>query len=164
MPEAALAASNDAIIAVNRLNQTIPLGLNKSKVIDLPRDAHDIVVADPSVADAVTRTARRIYLFGKRVGQTNIFVFDAAGREIAVLDLKVERDIAGLAATIRRFIPTADVKAEMLNDNVILTGTVENAQDAARAWTSRRSSRAAARRRPDSSSKAPTLRRRAGAL
>ncbi|WP_294644581.1 type II and III secretion system protein family protein [uncultured Aureimonas sp.] len=133
LPEAALAASNDAIISVSRLNQTIPLGLNKSKVVDLPRDAHDIVVADPSVADAVTRTARRIYLFGKAVGQTNIFVFDAAGREIAVLDLKVERDIAGLAATIRRFIPTADVKAEMLNDNVILTGTVENAQDAARA-------------------------------
>ncbi len=113
LPEAALAASNDAIISVSRLNQTIPLGLNKSKVVDLPRDAHDIVVADPSVADAVTRTARRIYLFGKAVGQTNIFVFDAAGREIAVLDLKVERDIAGLAATIRRFIPTADVKAEM---------------------------------------------------
>lgn len=133
LPEVALAASNDAIISVNRLNQTIPLGLNKSKVVDLPRDAHDIVVADPSVADAVTRTARRIYLFGKSVGQTNIFVFDAAGREIAVLDLKIERDIEGLAATIRRFIPTADVKAEMLNDNVILTGTVENAQDAARA-------------------------------
>ena len=133
LPEAALAASNDAIVSVSRLNQTIPLGLNKSKVVDLPRDAHDIVVADPSVADAVTRTARRIYLFGKAVGQTNIFVFDAAGREIAVLDLKIERDIEGLAATIRRFIPTADVKAEMLNDNVILTGTVENAQDAARA-------------------------------
>ncbi|MBB3933981.1 type II and III secretion system protein family protein [Aureimonas phyllosphaerae] len=133
LPEMAVAASNDAIISVTRLNQSVPLGLNKSKVIDLPRDAHDIVVADPSVADAVTRTARRIYLFGKRVGQTNIFVFDAAGREIAVLDLRIERDIAGLAATIRRFIPTADVKAEMLNDNVILTGTVENAQDAARA-------------------------------
>jgi pilus assembly protein CpaC len=132
-PEAAFAASNDAIISINRLNQTVALGLNKSKVVDLPRDAHDIVVADPSVADAVTRTSRRIYLFGKRIGQTNIFVFDAAGREIAVLDLKIERDIAGLAATIRRFIPTADVKAEMLNDNVILTGTVENAQDAARA-------------------------------
>ncbi|WP_279481037.1 type II and III secretion system protein family protein [Aureimonas sp. SK2] len=132
LPEAAFAAS-DAIISVNRLNQTISLGLNKSKVVDLPRDAHDIVVANPKVADAVTRTARRIYLFGKAVGQTNIFVFDAAGREIAVLDLKIERDIEGLAATIRRFIPTADVKAETFNDNVILTGTVENAQDAARA-------------------------------
>ncbi|WP_182086075.1 type II and III secretion system protein family protein [Aureimonas sp. ME7] len=131
--EAAAASGSGAVISVNRLNETVSLGLNMSKVVDLPRDAHDIIVANPGVADAVTRTSRRIYLFGKAIGQTNIFVFDAAGREIAVLDLRIERDIGGLAATIRRFIPTADVRAEMLNDNVILTGTVENAQDAARA-------------------------------
>ncbi|WP_427024525.1 type II and III secretion system protein family protein [Aureimonas ureilytica] len=127
------AFAESAVVAVNRPQQTISLGLDKSKVIDLPRDAHDIVVSNPAVADAVTRTARRIYIFGKQIGQTNIFVFDANGREIAVLDLKVERDISALASTIRRFIPTADVRAEMLNDNVILTGTVENAQDAQRA-------------------------------
>jgi pilus assembly protein CpaC len=127
------AFAESAVIAVNRSNQTIALGLSKSKVIDLPRDAHDIIVANPAVADAVTRTARRIYIFGKQIGQTNIFVFDAAGREIAVLDLKIERDIANLASTIRKYIPTAEVRAEMLNDNVILTGTVENAQDAKRA-------------------------------
>ncbi|WP_019996111.1 type II and III secretion system protein family protein [Aureimonas ureilytica] len=127
------AFAESAVVAVNRPQQTISLGLDKSKVIDLPRDAHDIVVSNPAVADAVTRTARRIYIFGKQIGQTNIFVFDANGREIAVLDLKIERDISALASTIRRFIPTADVRAEMLNDNVILTGTVENAQDAQRA-------------------------------
>lgn len=127
------ALADNAVIAINRPQQTISLGLDKSKVIDLPRDAHDIVVSNPAVADAVTRTARRIYIFGKQIGQTNIFVFDANGREIAVLDLRIERDISALASTIKRFIPTAEVRAEMLNDNVILTGTVENAQDAQRA-------------------------------
>src|SRR6185312_8994524 len=56
-------------------SQRVKLGLNKSIVVDLPADAYDILVANPAVADAVTRTARRIYLFGKSVGQTNIFVF-----------------------------------------------------------------------------------------
>jgi pilus assembly protein CpaC len=51
--------------------QNVKLGLNKSVVIDLPADAYDILVANPAVADAVTRTARRIYLFGKSVGETN---------------------------------------------------------------------------------------------
>ncbi|MBB3952746.1 type II and III secretion system protein family protein [Aureimonas jatrophae] len=122
-----------AIVSVNRVNQSIALGLNKSKVIDLPRDAHDIIVANPGVADAVTRTARRIYIFGKQIGQTNVFVFDQAGREIAVLDLRVERDISGLESTLRKYLPTSEIRAEMLNDNVVLTGTVENAQDATRA-------------------------------
>ena len=127
------ARANDSIVQVNRPQQTISLGLDKSKVIDLPVDAHDILVANPVVADAVTRTARRIYIFGKQVGQTNIFIFDARGKEIAVLDLRVERDVAGLEGTIRKYITDADVKVEILNDNVVLTGTVQTPQDAARA-------------------------------
>ena len=65
--------------------QRVKLGLNKSIVVDLPADAYDILVANPAVADAVTRTARRIYLFGKSVGQTNIFVFGPNGEQVASL-------------------------------------------------------------------------------
>ncbi|KQT44648.1 pilus assembly protein CpaC [Aureimonas sp. Leaf454] len=121
------------IVAVSQPRQEIALGLNKSKVIDLPRDAHDILVSNPRVADAVTRTARRIYIFGKQVGQTNIFVFDSAGREIAVLDLRIERDVAGLESTIRKYVPDAEVRVEILNDNIVLTGSVQTPQDASKA-------------------------------
>lgn len=109
------------------------LGLNKALVIDLPEDAHDILVADPSLADAVTRTSRRIYLFGKTVGQTNIFIFGENGREIVSIDLEVERDISGLEANIRRFIPESDIKVEIVSDNIVLTGSVRTPQDSARA-------------------------------
>ena len=132
----ALAASKAAdvsMVTVSQSHQTISLGLDKSKVIDLPVDAHDILVANPIVADAVTRTARRIYIFGKQVGQTNIFIFDSAGREIANLDLRIERDISGLDATFRKYLPDADIKSEILNDNVVLTGTVQTPQDAVKA-------------------------------
>lgn len=132
----ALAASRDAdsaMVSVTQAHQTISLGLDKSKVIDLPVDAHDILVANPVVADAVTRTARRIYIFGKQVGQTNVFIFDAAGKEIAILDLRIERDIGGLDATFRKYLPDSDIKSEILNDNVVLTGTVATPQDAVKA-------------------------------
>jgi len=130
VPEARAASTR---ISSSSNSQRITLGLNKSIVIDLPSDAYDILVANPAVADAVTRTARRIYLFGKSVGETNIFVFGANGEQIASLDLRIERDVAGLEDYIRRFIPTADIKVELLNDNVVLTGTVETPLDAKRA-------------------------------
>ena len=120
-------------VTATTANQRVKLGLNKSVVIDLPSDAYDILVANPTVADAVTRTARRIYLFGKAVGETNIFVFGPNGEQIASLDLAVERDVAGLEDYIKRFLPTSDVKVELLNDNVILTGTVDTPLDAKRA-------------------------------
>ncbi|MFK0206879.1 type II and III secretion system protein family protein [Agrobacterium sp. NPDC090283] len=115
------------------IRKRLKLGLNKALVIDLPEDAHDILVADPNLADAVTRTSKRIYLFGKTVGQTNIFIFGEGGREIVSLDLEVERDISGLEANIRRFIPDSDIKIEIVSDNIVLTGSVRTPQDSARA-------------------------------
>ena len=114
-------------------SERLKLGLNKSLVLDLPQDAYDILVANPAVADAVTRTARRIYLFGKQVGETNIFVFGANGEQIASINVNVERDVAGLEEYLRRFIPNSDINVELLNDNVVLTGTVETPLDASRA-------------------------------
>jgi pilus assembly protein CpaC len=102
-------------------------------VIDLPQDAYDILVANPATADAVTRTARRIYLFGKAVGQTNIIIFGKDGEQIASLDLKIERDVSSLATSLRKYIPGSDIKIELINDNIVLTGTVQTPQDAAQA-------------------------------
>lgn len=113
--------------------EQLKLGLNKSVIITLPGDAYDILVANPAVADAITRTSRRIYLFGKAVGQTNIFVFGQNGEQIASIDLNVERDVAGLEQYIKRFIPESDIDVELINDNVVLTGTVETPLDAKRA-------------------------------
>jgi pilus assembly protein CpaC len=111
----------------------VTVGLNKSMVIDLPGDAHDILVANPEVADAVTRTSRRIYVFAKMVGETNVFIFDSSGNQLLSLDLVIERDIQGLEAYIEKYVPGSDVKVEMVNDNVILTGSVPTPQASARA-------------------------------
>ncbi len=135
LPDGAAFAQQNVVKARGgpSVNQRVKLGLNKSLVLDLPSDAYDILVANPSVADAVTRTARRIYLFGKQVGETNIFVFGANGEQIASLDLAVERDVAGLEEYLKRFIPNSAIDVELINDNVVLTGTVETPLDAARA-------------------------------
>jgi len=130
---AAMAQVN--VVSSQSSSQRVKLGLNKSVVVDLPRDAYDILVANPAVADAVTRTSRRIYLFGKQVGETNIFVFGPSGEQIASLDLVVERDVSGLEAHIARFVPNSSIRAELVNDNVVLTGhaaTPQDAQNAAR--------------------------------
>src|ERR1019366_3712181 len=60
-------------------SRTVKVGVDKSLVVDLPRDARDILVSNPDIADAVIRTPRRIYITGVKVGQSNIIVFDRAG-------------------------------------------------------------------------------------
>ncbi|EPF00264.1 type II and III secretion system protein family protein [Rhizobium grahamii] len=130
-------AVSDGIVNITQAgpgaHRSLKLGLKKAIVVDLPVDAHDILVSDPSMADAVTRSSRRIYLFGKTVGQTNIFIFGADGQQIVSLDIAIERDVAGLETNLRRFIPDSNIKVEIVSDNIVLTGTVRTPQDAAQA-------------------------------
>lgn len=133
---AAFAASESMVTIAQAgpgVKKTLKLGLNKALVVELPADAHDILVADPSLADAVTRTSRRLYLFGKAVGQTNVFVFGADGKELVSLDIQVERDVSQLETNLRRFLPDSDIKVEIISDNIVLTGSVRTPQDAAQA-------------------------------
>lgn len=131
----AMAEGADSIVTIAGIgnHKTLKLGLNKALVVDLPTDAHDILVSDPTLADAVTRTSRRIYLFGKAVGQTNIFVFGANGEQIASLDIQIERDINGLQANLKRFIPDSNINVEIISDNIVLTGTVRTPMDSTKA-------------------------------
>ncbi|MGI2032934.1 type II and III secretion system protein family protein [Rhizobium panacihumi] len=130
-------AAQDSIIRISEagtgVRRRLKIGLNKAIVVDLPTDAHDILVADPTIADAVTRTSRRIYLFGKTVGQTNIFIFGPKGEEVVSIDLEIERDISGLEQNLRRFMPDSNIKVEIISDNIVLTGNVRTPQDSAKA-------------------------------
>lgn len=133
IPAAAVTFATVAPAAAEGTHRTAKVGLNKSIVIDLPRDARDILVSNPDIADAVIRTPTRIYVTGVKVGQSNVIVFDRAGQRIVDLDLEVERDSSTLMAMLRRLIPGSDITVEVISDNIVLSGSVRNAADSRRA-------------------------------
>jgi len=108
----------------------ISLPKGKSAVIELPVDARDVLVSDPKVADVVLSTPRRIYVLGMGAGQTDAVFFDAAGRQLLNLNVRVDQDISSLAQTLSRLMPGSAVKVEALNDHLILSGEVANAAEA----------------------------------
>ncbi len=113
--------------------QYVKIGLNKSLIVRLPRPARDILVGNQKIVDAVLRTAKTTYLLGKTVGQSNVFFFDAQGRQILNLEVQVERDLAVLKRMLRRLVSRNNIKLDSINDTVILTGTVSNSSEARRA-------------------------------
>ncbi|HZP21541.1 MAG TPA: type II and III secretion system protein family protein, partial [Bauldia sp.] len=127
------ALADEEIVTGAPVTKAVQLGLNKSIVIDLPRDARDVLVSNPAIADAVIRTPRRIYLTGIAIGQSNVIVFDRAGQQIVTLDLAVERDGVDLDALLHKLIPDSAITVEVLSDNIILSGSVKNASDSRRA-------------------------------
>ncbi|HYC73906.1 type II and III secretion system protein family protein [Brevundimonas sp.] len=112
-------------------SQSLSLPRGKSAIIELPVDARDVLVSNPAVADAVLRTPRRIYILGVAPGTTDAVFFDAAGRQILSLNIRVDQSTAALEDTIRRIAPTSNVVIEAANDGLILTGSVASAAESA---------------------------------
>src|SRR6267378_5386293 len=108
------------IAASESQSRFVSLGIGKSVVIDLPRDVKDVLVADPKTANAVIRSARRAYLIGVTVGQSNVFFFDAEGKQIAGFDIAVTRDLNGIRAALKQLLPNADIRIDGLGQGLVL--------------------------------------------
>lgn len=114
-------------------SRTIVLGLNKAAIVELPSAARDVLVSDPKIVDAVVRTSTRTYLIGLTVGQTNVFFFGDKGQQLLNLEIRVERDLAGLRQTLRHYFPNSRIDVQAMNDHIVLSGAVANASEADKA-------------------------------
>jgi len=122
------------VAASEQTSRFIALGIGKSIAIDLPTDIKDVLVADPTTANAVIRTSRRAYIIGVKIGQTNIFFFDANGKQIAGFDIAVTRDLNGVRAALKQSFPNDNLDIQGVADGVMLSGSVSSAVDAQHAY------------------------------
>ncbi|HKU55200.1 MAG TPA: type II and III secretion system protein family protein [Rhizomicrobium sp.] len=114
-------------------HQRLTLPLDKAAVVQLDADARDVLVSNPDLVDAVVRTPRRIFLLATKVGQTNAFFFDAQGKQILALDIRVEKDVVDLSSLMKAGLPNSSIQVQAMNDSVILTGSVASALESTRA-------------------------------
>ncbi len=60
----------------------VEVALDNARILVLDDPASDVIIGNPAYADVVLQSPRRLILFGKRVGQTNIIILDDRRREI----------------------------------------------------------------------------------
>src|SRR4051812_19351009 len=65
--------------------QHVVVTLNKSRTLQLSRSFASAVVGSPEFVDALPMSDRRLYIQGKKVGTTNISVFDESRQLISVI-------------------------------------------------------------------------------
>jgi pilus assembly protein CpaC len=115
----------------------ISLSTGRSIVVDLPRNAKEVFIGNPAIANAVIRTARKMYVIAVAEGTTTIFVNDAAGKQIAAFDVNVAKErgneLQALREVLKQTLPDADIEARSVGENVILTGEVDSMLEAQRA-------------------------------
>ncbi len=103
-------------------NQGSEIYVGKSTIIELPTEAHEILVSDPTKVRAVLRTARQMVLIGQGVGQTNVTVFDESGKQILNLSTAVNYDLRELRTALARTFPGRNIEIESVFGEVVVKG------------------------------------------
>ncbi|HKH68387.1 MAG TPA: pilus assembly protein N-terminal domain-containing protein, partial [Reyranella sp.] len=111
----------------------VDISIGRSIIVDLPRDAKEVFVANPKIANAVVRSTRKVFLIGMENGATSVFVMDADGRQIAALEVIVGRDLNALRQTLRTAMPSAPIEVRAAGDSILLTGLVASAAESQQA-------------------------------
>jgi pilus assembly protein CpaC len=114
-------------------SQQVSLGVNKSMIVDLPADAREVIVSQPTIAAASMRSKRRAVLQGMGVGDTNIFFLDEKGAQIATLEVSVVRDDSTLSAALAKLLPGSHIAVQGFADRIVLSGTALSQDDVAKA-------------------------------
>jgi len=110
--------------------QSTDIFVSKSAVLNLPAEASEVSVSDPTAVRAVLRTARQIVLIGLRVGTTNVIVFDDNNEQILNLDVNIRYDLRPLRAALKRDYPDTLIEVETLLGEVVLTGAASGPAEA----------------------------------
>jgi pilus assembly protein CpaC len=107
--------------------------LGRSHTLQTSRNFVDLVVGDPEIADVMPLTDRSLYVLGKKIGTTNVSVYDAGKQLVGVIEVEVGYNTARLAADVERLAPTAGARVSSANGRTILSGTAADGVAAAKA-------------------------------
>ncbi|HJR22384.1 MAG TPA: type II and III secretion system protein family protein [Dongiaceae bacterium] len=109
------------------------LPLNKTRPIELDRAVRDVIIGNPEVADVVVRAPGQVYLIGRTVGETNVFLVDSRGNLVRKLEVVVHPDGSPVEAAIRELLPRERITVKGVGNSVVLSGIASSDGAAAQA-------------------------------
>jgi pilus assembly protein CpaC len=107
--------------------------LNKSRTFHLDKPYATAVIGAPDIADVLPMSDQSLYIQGKKVGTTNLSVFDQSQRLVSVLDVEVTVDTATLQEKIQASTGSRGIRVTSSNGQVVLSGQASDAVAAERA-------------------------------
>jgi pilus assembly protein CpaC len=129
MPQAALAQAEESALHAG----TLEVPVNKSQVITADVPIGRAMIGNAEIADVLPISDRSVYVLGKQFGTTSLTIYDRAERVVAVMDVSVGPDVAGLRSQLEQLLPNESVTVQLSNGSVLLTGLVSNPGAASRA-------------------------------
>jgi pilus assembly protein CpaC len=114
-------------------SRALVVTLYKSRTIHLDYPFATAVIGSPDIADVLPMTDRGLYIQGKKVGTTNVSLFDQDQNLVNVIDLEVAIDAGDLQNKIFKTTGSRGIRVSSSNGQVVLSGEAKDAVAAERA-------------------------------
>ena len=116
--------------SVSTPKSRVSLAVGRGKLISLSAPIEDVFIAEDRIADVQVRSPRQIYIFGKQGGQTSFYATSRSGKVIYSAEVSVGAEISSIDQMLALAMPDAQIAVSSTNNFVLLTGTIENPDDA----------------------------------
>jgi pilus assembly protein CpaC len=111
----------------------VTITLNKSRSFRIDRPFSSAIVGAPELLDALPMTDRTLYLQAKKIGTTNVSVFDQSMRLIGIFDVEVAPDTGYVEQKIRATTGAHGIRVSSDAGRIVLSGEAADAITADRA-------------------------------
>lgn len=121
-----------AVPQVSRIavDESMSLIVDEGQALRISAPVTSIFVSNPEVADVQVKSSQLLYVFGKRVGRTSFYAVDAQDNVIISRQLVVGLNLSGLRNAISQITGSNRVHASVVEDMIMLTGSVDDASTA----------------------------------
>lgn len=110
-----------ALAPANAFAGEMWLTMDQVRVYGIEEPVSSIVVGNPAIADVTVQSNNKILLYGKAPGLTNIFFFDAKGKKLENLNIRVQSP-TGNMLVLHRGVERATYSCTRLCERTITVG------------------------------------------
>jgi pilus assembly protein CpaC len=108
----------------------IRIAVSSGQLIQFPRAARSVFIADPSIADVQVPSKNSVIVFGRKPGQTTLLAIDEQDKLLASIQVQVGYNLADVSRLVRQDVPSAAIELTSTPTGVVLAGTVPDAATA----------------------------------
>ncbi|QBY52346.1 type II and III secretion system protein family protein [Cupriavidus oxalaticus] len=132
-PAPAADARGPNCVGAIRSESSVMVPVGKSQLISLQEPVRNRTLGNPNVVQATMVSPQTLYVLGRSVGTTNMIVQGRSGA-CTIINVVVNADAGGLQTSLGQLLPgEPGIRVMTAADNLVLTGSVTNAQSAQQA-------------------------------
>ncbi|WP_029849852.1 type II and III secretion system protein family protein [Vibrio parahaemolyticus] len=115
--------------ATAQSGRVVSVAHHQSTQLVISGKAKKVTLGDPEVLDIVVLRSNELFLIGKKLGTTNVSVWDSRGRLIEQFNVEVTHDLNTLKSKLFQFLPDESIEVHSAQEKVVLRGLVSSQQN-----------------------------------